>query len=112
MDLQENMAKYIRSVMERENKSYSELAEELGISRNSLYSYGTGTGNPTLSTVGQLSEKMEVNPAILLGLPNLDREEALRRIMEIIQDVKELTEEGRRRFAELFLEMVGLWDEE
>lgn len=112
MGLQENMAEYIRKVMSREKKSFSEFSEELGISRNSLYGYSTGAGNPTLATLDQIARKMDVSPAVILGLSALDQKEALQLILSAIQDVKELTEEKRLRFAELFLEMVELWDGE
>ena len=50
------------------------------------------------------------------GVCNMDLQENMaeyiRRLMALEgKDVKELSEENRRRFAELFLEMVRLWDQ-
>jgi len=113
MGLQENMAAFIREVMKRNHKSLSEFSEELGISRNALYDYSTGEGNPTILTLEHIAEKLGVNPAsIILGVLDLDRREILLLLMDAIQDVAELTEENRLRFADLFLEMVKLWDKE
>lgn len=111
MSLQENMAAYIRTVMKREHKSFSEFSEELGISRNALYGYSTGEGNPTLSTLERISEKTGDHPAaIISGMPDINQQEALLLLLEAAQNVNELDSAKRLRFAELFLEMVKLWD--
>ena len=110
MSLQENMAAYIRAVMKRDNKSFSALSEELGISRNALYGYSTGEGNPSLSTLQQIAEKLGDDPAAIIS--DMNYQEALNLTLEAARDVKELPEEKRLRFAELFLEMVRLWDQE
>lgn len=113
MGLQENIAAYIRDVMKREHKSLTEFSEELGISRNSLYDYSTGEGNPTLSTLEHIAERLGIDPAaLILGVLNLDQREVLLLLTDTVQDVAKLPEEKRLRFAELFLEMVRLWDEE
>ena len=113
MSLQEKIAAYICEVMKREKKSLTEFSEELGISRNALYNYSTGEGNPTILTLEHIAEKMGVDPAALIvGILNLDQREVLLLLMQTIKDVAKLPEEKRARFAELFLEMVKLWDEE
>ena len=112
MGLQENIATFIRDTMKRDQKSLSEFSEELGISRNALYEYSTGGGNPTILTLERIAEKLGVDPAaLILGILNLDQREVLLLLTGTIQDVAKLTEEKRLRFAELFLEMVALWDE-
>lgn len=114
MGMQENIAVSIRTIMERRKKSLSEFSEELGISRNALYDYIRGRGNPSITTLEHIAEKLELDPSVLvLGLFELDqRETALLLLLDTIQGVAELGEEKRIRFAELFLEMVRLWNED
>lgn len=49
---------------------------------------------------------------LLTGLLELDRKEIVLLLLDTIQSVAELPEGKRVHFAELFLEMVGLWSEE
>ena len=112
MSLQDNMAAFIKEVMKRENKSLTEYAEELEISWNSLYDYITGGGNPTLSTLGHIAERMGVSPAaLILGILDLDQREIMLMLADTVQDVARLPKEKRMRFVELFLEMAALWDD-
>ena len=112
MGLQENIATFIRDAMKRDNKSLSEFSEELGISRNSLYDYSIGEGNPTILTLEHIAEKMDINPAaLILGILDPEQRDILLVLTETVQDLAKLPEEKRLRFAELFLEMVRLWDE-
>lgn len=109
--LQENIAANMRAIMERRQKSLTEFSEELGISRNALYDYIRCKGNPSIATVEHIAEKLGVEPAALMGLFELDQQEAALRLLDSIQSVAALTEEKRRRFVELFLEMVALWSD-
>jgi len=109
--LQENIAVNMRAIMERQQKSLTEFSEELGISRNALYGYIRCKGNPSIATVEHIAEKLEVDPAALMGLFALDRQEAAFWLLDTIKEVAALTEEKRRRFTELFAEMVALWSE-
>ena len=112
MSLQENMAAVIQEAMKRENKSITEFSEELGISRNALYNYSKGQGNPTFSTLEHIAERMGIHPAsLILGVFDLDQQETSRLLLDTIQSVAKLPEDKRLRFAELFLEMIQLWDE-
>ena len=113
MRLNENIAKTIRAVMNRKHMSIEEFSEELGISRNALYGYLRGDGNPSLATLEHIAENLGVSPAALMtGLLDLDQREITLLLLDTIQGVAELPEEKRLRFAELFLEMVKLWNEE
>ena len=113
MGLQENMAATIRTIMKKEHKSLAEFSEELEISRTALYDYLNAKGNPSASTIEHIAGKLEISPAALMtGLMDLDRKEVVLLLMDTIQSVAELPEGKRVRFAELFLEMVGLWNEE
>lgn len=111
--LQENIATAIRTIMEKRNKSLTEFSEELGISRTALYDYLRGRGNPSIETLEHIAEKLGVSPAVLMtGLFDLDRREITLLLLDTIHEVAELPEAKRLRFAELFLEMVKLWNEE
>ena len=96
MGLQENIAAAMRAVMERRGKSLSDFSEELGISRNALHDYLRGRCNPSIA-------------ALVLGLFELDKRESALLLLDTIQEVAELPESRRLRFAELFLEMIALW---
>ena len=111
MSLQENMAAFIRAAMKSQNKSLSEFSDELGISRNALYNYLHGKGNPSIATLEHMAENLGVNPAsLVLGLFDMDQREITMFLLDTINGVSELSEEKRLRFAELFLEMVKLWN--
>lgn len=113
MGLKDNLAAAIRTIMERQNKSLSEFSEELDISRNALYDYLRGRGNPSIATLEHIAENLGVSPAALMtNLMDLDHREITLLLLDTIQGVAELEDAKRLRFAELFLEMVKLWNEE
>lgn len=113
MSLQDNMAEFIRRIMAEKGKSLTEFAEELGISRNALYAYYTGGGNPTITTLAQIAERLHVDPAVLISnVPEQERREVADLLLSTIQCVSELPEEKRSRFPELFLEILKLWNKE
>lgn len=113
MGLNETIAATIRAVMKQRRKSLSAFSEEIGISKTSLHNYIHGRGNPSVATLEHIAEKLGVSPAALMtGLLDLDQREITLLLLDTIQGVAELPEEKRLRFAELFLEMVKLWNEE
>lgn len=112
MSLQENMAASIRAIMKSQNKSLSEFSDELGISRNALYDYLKGKGNPNIATLEHMAQNLGINPACLvLGAFDSDQRQVMLLLLEMIQGMAELPVEKRLRFAELFLEMVKIWSE-
>ena len=111
MGIQQNIADTMRFIMEQEDKSLTEFSEELEISRSTLQEYLRAKGNPTIAMVGHLAEKMRIDPAILLtGLISLDQRGVILLLLNMVQGISELPEAGKLRFAELFLEMVQLWN--
>ncbi len=113
MGIQQNMADTIRMIMELRHKTLEEFADDLEISRSTLHEYIKARGNPTALMIEHLAQKLEIDPAILMtGLLDLDRREIVLLLLNSIQVVAELPEEKRIRFAELFLEMVHLWNSE
>lgn len=110
MNLRENLAAMIRAYMRKNHLSLTKLADELGISRNSLYDYRNGEGNPTLLMLEHIADKMEISPAALVaGMVDLDQLEIVLLLLDMVQSIAELPEEDRLQVAELFLEMVRLW---
>lgn len=109
MSLRENIAAYIREYMRREKKSLTTFSDELGISRNALYDYSNGRGNPTILTLEHIANKMGIDPTVLI-LGNMEQKDLLLLLTKTVPNMANLPEEKRERFAELFLEMVRLWD--
>lgn len=113
MSLQENMAASIRAIMKSQNKSLAEFSNELGISRNALYDYLKGKGNPSIATLEHMAQNLGINPACLvLGVFDTDQRQVTLLLLEMIQGMADLPGEKRLRFAELFLEMMKIWSEE
>lgn len=113
MRLKDNFAAAIRTIMERQNKSLSEFSEELDISRNALYGYLRGRGNPSIATLEHIAENLGISPmALMTDLMDIDQREIALLLLDIIQSAAKLPDEKRLRLAELFLEMVRLWNEE
>lgn len=111
MGIQQNMADTIRMIMTLREKTLDELAEELEISRSTLQEYIKARGNPTALMIEHLAQKLHIDPAVLMtGLLDLDRREIVLLLLNSIQAVAELPDGKRIRFAELFLEMVHLWN--
>lgn len=112
MEMQANMAEIIRRIMEKKQMSIQEFSDELEISRTMLQTYMKGKGNPSLKTISHLAEKLELDPAIFLtGMNGLEHPEVALLLLDTVEKVSELDETKKRRFAELFYEMVSLWNE-
>lgn len=113
MELNENLAATIRAYMRRKRMSLTDFADELGISRGSLYDYINARGNPSFATVEQISRSLGISPtALLAGVTGPDRREIVLLLLDTLQGVSELPEEDRVQMAELFLRMVKLWSKE
>ena len=113
MGIQENMANVMRALKETRHKSLAELSEELEISRSALQEYLTGTGNPRITTVEHLAEKLGIDPVFLVSDSfNISQLEVLLLLFDTIQIVSDLPAPKRRRFAELLLEILSLWGEQ
>ncbi len=111
--MQEHLAAIIRLMMERQNKSLTEFSEELEISRSMLQDYLNADGNPRIATIEHLGQKLNVDPSVLLtGKVDGNRPEIILRLLEAIQEIAVLNDAKKLRLAELFMEMVKLWNEE
>lgn len=111
MGIQQNMANAIRMIQKMRHKSMDEFAEDLQISRSTLHEYCKGRGNPTALMMEHLAQKMDIDPSVLVsGLFDPNQQEAAMLLLSTIQEISKLPKDRRVRFAELFLEMVSLWD--
>ena len=110
ISIQENLAASIRFMMEVRRQSLTEISEKAEISRSLLREgFGKARGNPSLATIEHLAEKLDVDPtALLTGMLGMEQTECALPLLGVIQQVAELDQEQRIRFAELFLEMVQI----
>lgn len=113
MEVQQNMATVIRMIMETRNMSIDEFSEELEISRSTLQEYLKGKGNPSIKTVIHLSQKLKIEPAVLLtGMTEVEARDVVRPLLATMVNVSQLNNSKKVRLAELFWEMVRLWADE
>lgn len=113
MNLQQNVADTMRMLKEQHHMSMAEFSEELEISRSTLQDYLNGTGNPSVVMLEHIAEKMNVDPILLItGSIEPSNKDLVLLMFRTTQAVISLPERKRRYFAELFLEIVSLWDSE
>lgn len=112
MSLKENMAAFFRAFIEKNNLSIAKLQAKADISRNMLYAYSRGEGNPTIDTLEYIAGKLHVDPTdILMGIYDPKSKEFSVLLVKTVNGVAQLSQEDRQRFVQLFLaEMAKLWD--
>ena len=96
----ENMAEMIRMLKQYSGKSVGEFSADLDISPSTLQEYLSGKGNPTISMIEHLAEKLGVDPLALVS----------GKIEPELLQIVFLPQPRRLKFAELFLEIVQLWE--
>ncbi|MFG6353485.1 MAG: helix-turn-helix domain-containing protein [Oscillospiraceae bacterium] len=112
MGIQQNMADTIRMIMSINGKTLEEFAEDLQIARSTLQDYLKAEGNPTAVMIEHVAERLSIDPAVLLtGLLDMDRRDIILLLFNNIQEIVVLPREKQLRFAELFLEIVLLWNQ-
>lgn len=111
MEMQQNIANMMRALKEANHKSMAEFSQELEISRSSLQDYLNGTGNPSIRTVEHIADKLGINPLLLVcGSFQADQTNTILLMLNTTKEVMSLPEDKRRRFAELFAQIVSLWE--
>ena len=111
MDLNKNLATVLSIMKSERQKSMTEFSEELEISRSALQEYLAGSGNPNLTTIEHIAQKLNVSPYfLLLGDFNDEQLGAFMKMIDILSLVSDLPSEKRKRFAELLFEIISLWD--
>jgi len=112
MGMQENIADMLRAKKQFSGRSISDWSEELGIAPSTLQDYLKGTGNPTVKMVEHLAEKLDIAPiALVAGKMEPEQYEIVLLMLDTIKEVSILPQPKRLRFAELFLELVRLWED-
>lgn len=113
MGMSENMAEMMRMLKRYSGKSVGEFSEDLDVSHSTLQVYLSGKGNPTLSMIEHLAGKLGITPlALVAGNVEPDQSTIIRLLLDTIQAVADLPQTKRLKFAELFLELVQLWEAE
>ena len=110
MDLNKNFSTILNIIKSEHQKSMTEFSEELEISRSALQEYLSGAGNPNLTTVEHIAQKLNVSPCfLLLGDFKDEQLSAFLTMIDIFSLLSDLPTEKRKKFAELLLEMISLW---
>ena len=105
MGIQENIAEMLRAIKANSGKTTEGWSEELGIASSTLQEYLKGDGNPTV--------KMDISPiALMAGDLDSERYQTVLLMLDSTRAVSVLSQPKRVRFAELFLELVLLWENE
>lgn len=113
MGIQQNVADMMRAFKAERNQSTAEFSEELEISRSTLQEYLNGTGNPSVSMLDHIAEKLGIDPMVLVsGSFSENRLEIMLLMFRSVKAVTELPAEKRNCFAGLFLQIIDLWNEE
>lgn len=111
MNLNKNFAAILNIIKSERQKSMTEFSEELEISRSALQEYLSGVGNPNLTTIEHIAQKLGISPYFwLLGDFSGEQLSAFLKMMDIFSLLSDLPPEKRKRFAELLFEMISLWD--
>lgn len=111
MGVQENVGTVLRMIKEERDQSMAEFAEELEMARSVVAGYLNGSGNPSAATIDHMAKKLGIDPvALTSGFVDPDQGELVLLLFRQVKAVAELSPEKKRRFAELFLEMMGLWN--
>lgn len=114
MDLKKNIASFIRAFLKKNNLSMAKFQALTEMSRNSLYDYSRGEGNPSIDTVQYMAAQLGVNPlAILMGVYDPEEGSVSVLLLDTVYGVAELSQEDRQKFFRMFMqEMIKLWDGE
>lgn len=113
MGIQKNMADMMNIIKQKKGISMADFSEELEISCSTLQDYLNAQGNPTIQMVEHLAYKLELDPITLMaGLFEPDQIKILLILLDSIQGLSHLSQQKRRKFAELLQQMIQLWDDD
>ena len=108
MDIKGNFAANLRTIRFTKGLSLLEFADEIGISKSTLYKIEKGDVNPTLSLIDQVSDNLSIPAAELLLEPSYTPSElvVIKRLLSSIDLFTQLSEEKQKKVAALFIEIV------
>lgn len=108
MGLQENMSETMRQLKQEHNLSTEEFSSKLDVSKASLL---CGRGNPSLGTVDHMAERLGIDPIILVSGKSANLSlSSVRQLLDTIATVVALPQERKEKFAELFFQILSLWE--
>ncbi len=102
-----NLKVSVKAAQKKLGLGNEETACRIGISRTTLAGLLRGDGNPRLSTVELVAEKLGLDPVRLLCWARDDAErEWMEQTLEMVDKAGALAPEKRERFIELFRTLV------
>lgn len=112
MDIQQNISNFIQAYKRQKGLTTLELADELGISHSSLSDYLSGRRNIRTDTISQIAKALHISPSALVsGGPVAARDyELALTLLDTLEAFQALQEERRNEAAELFVQLIKLWD--
>ena len=109
-EIQKNIARNLRRVMDARGRTAEEFAEEVSISRTALLQYLKGSSNPTVDTVAVLAEGLGITPTELIsGLP--PGWEQAETVLRASKEIAALPLERQEIAVQLFFELVAVFSE-
>ena len=113
MTIQQNVAEMMRMCKEQRHLSTAEFSSELEISRSTLQEYLNGTGNPSMVMLDHIAGKLDIDPVVLVsGMFEPSQIEIVLLLYRTTKEIIALPDGKRMRFAELFCEIISLWDKD
>lgn len=108
MDIKGNFAANLKTIRLTKGLSLLEFADEIGISKSTLYKIEKGDVNPTLSLIDQVSDNLSIPAAELLLEPSYTPSElvVIKRLLSSIDLFTQLSEEKQKKVAALLIEIV------
>ncbi len=111
MGIRQNFTNAIRIYKEQHNLSLCEFSGALEVSRSTIQEYLDGRGNPSLSMIELIAEKMDMDPRVLIsGEFEPGQLGLLLYLLRSFKTVDTLTPEKQRQLGILFIEIVSLLD--
>ena len=112
MGLKKNLAYNIKLMRLIKNASLEEFADEIGVSRTTLFNIEKGKGNITIETIEHISQNLEISPLSLLsdagGVSKLNHAEVL---LKSLKDLTFMSETDRMEALMLMNRLAELMGE-
>ncbi|MCU7380934.1 helix-turn-helix domain-containing protein [Hominibacterium faecale] len=110
MTLQSNLSNVINAIRKTRGLTITEFSEELGISRSAMQTLLNGKCNPRMDTLEQISDRLNVDPSILIS-SNFSEEEwkLIFLFFNGIDAFCQLSEEDKRNAATLICELLHVF---
>jgi len=112
MDYRQNLAETLKLAKETSDLSLTAFAEKLKISKTQLVEFLNERGNPRMSTVLLIAEKLEINPADLLAPPfQSQKHPALELMLQTRIVLRFVAPQNRQAFVAHYAKMLLLMED-